>query len=68
MALKLRPTLERQGITYHPALFRQANFIEHAVGNVTHSLLVGALLVALVLGLGLVHGLYATSRKVKTTV
>jgi CzcA family heavy metal efflux pump len=46
---KLRPVLERQGIVYHPALFRQANFIEHAVGNVTHSLLLGAVLVAVVL-------------------
>jgi len=46
---KLRPILEQQGIAYHPALFRQANFIEHAVGNVTHSLLVGAVLVAVVL-------------------
>lgn len=46
---KLRPLLERQGIAYHPALFRQANFIEHAVGNVTQSLLLGAVLVAVVL-------------------
>jgi CzcA family heavy metal efflux pump len=46
---KLRPVLERQGIAYHPALFRQANFIEHAVANVTHSLLLGAVLVAVVL-------------------
>jgi CzcA family heavy metal efflux pump len=46
---KMRPVLERQGIVYHPALFRQANFIEHAVGNVTHSLLIGAVLVAVVL-------------------
>jgi CzcA family heavy metal efflux pump len=46
---RLRPLLERQGITYHPALFRQANFIEHAVGNVTHSLVVGAVLVCVVL-------------------
>ncbi len=46
---KLRPLLERQGIVYHPALFRQANFIEHAVGNVAHSLLLGAALVAVVL-------------------
>ncbi len=46
---ELRPVLERQGIQYHPALFRQADFIEHAVGNVTHSLLIGALLVAAVL-------------------
>lgn len=46
---RLRPLLERQGIGYHPALFRQASFIEHAVGNVTHSLLVGAVLVGVVL-------------------
>ena len=46
---KLRPILERQGITYHARLFRQADFIEHAVGNVAHSLWVGAALVAAVL-------------------
>jgi CzcA family heavy metal efflux pump len=46
---KLRPLLERESITYHPRLFRQADFIEHAVGNVTHSLWLGAALVALVL-------------------
>jgi CzcA family heavy metal efflux pump len=46
---RLKPILERQGITYHPALFRQANFIEHAVGNVTHSLVLGAILVCVVL-------------------
>jgi CzcA family heavy metal efflux pump len=46
---KLRQFLEREGITYHPHLFRQADFIEHALGNVTESLLLGALLVAVVL-------------------
>jgi CzcA family heavy metal efflux pump len=46
---KLRPLLEAEGITYHPALFRQANFIEHAVGNVTHSLVLGGILVSVVL-------------------
>jgi CzcA family heavy metal efflux pump len=46
---RLRPLLERQGITYHPALFRQASFIEHAVGNVAQSLLLGAVLVSVVL-------------------
>jgi CzcA family heavy metal efflux pump len=46
---KLRPFLERQGIVYHPHLFRQADFIEHALGNVTESLVLGALLVAGVL-------------------
>lgn len=44
-----RPFLARQGIVYHPALFRQADFIEHAVGNVAHSLWIGAALVAVVL-------------------
>jgi CzcA family heavy metal efflux pump len=46
---KLRPILEREGISYHPSLFRQANFIDHAVSNVRGSLLLGAGLVALVL-------------------
>src|SRR5207302_6744273 len=60
---KLEPILQRQArqvmrergdkrpadLTYHRALFRQANFIEHAVGNVTTSLLIGAGLVAVVL-------------------
>jgi CzcA family heavy metal efflux pump len=46
---KLRPLLEARGVAYHPALFRQANFIESAVGNVTHSLLIGAVLVCVVL-------------------
>jgi CzcA family heavy metal efflux pump len=46
---KLRPDLEREGIVVHQNLFRQADFIQHAVGNVTHSLLLGAILVAAVL-------------------
>jgi CzcA family heavy metal efflux pump len=46
---KLQPMLQRRGVTYHPGLFRQASFIEHAVGNVTESLLLGAALVAVVL-------------------
>jgi CzcA family heavy metal efflux pump len=45
----LRPDLEREGIEYHPALFRQANFIEMAVGSVTQALLIGAALVVVVL-------------------
>jgi CzcA family heavy metal efflux pump len=46
---RLRPALEREGIDFHPALFRQASFIDHAIRNVTHSLLIGAVLVAVVL-------------------
>jgi CzcA family heavy metal efflux pump len=46
---KLRPVLARQGITCHMGLFRQADFIENAVGNVAHSLWIGAALVAVVL-------------------
>jgi CzcA family heavy metal efflux pump len=41
--------LAGRGIAYHPALFRQATFIEHAVGNVATSLAVGAALVCAVL-------------------
>jgi CzcA family heavy metal efflux pump len=46
---RLKPGLERKGVTLHPALFRQANFIEQAVGNVLFSLGLGAALVAVVL-------------------
>jgi CzcA family heavy metal efflux pump len=46
---RLRPGLESQGIAFHPGLFRQADFISRAVGNVTHALLLGAVLVAIVL-------------------
>ena len=52
---RLQPLLERQGITMHTRLFRQADFIEHAVGNVTHSLWVGVILVAVVLLVFLFH-------------
>jgi Cu/Ag efflux pump CusA len=45
----LRPELEREGIIVHQELFRQADFIENAVGNVANSLLLGAVLVAVVL-------------------
>ena len=34
---KLRPALESQGITIHTPLFRQADFIRHAIGNVTRN-------------------------------
>jgi CzcA family heavy metal efflux pump len=46
---RLRPSLEHEGIDYHPALFRQASFINQAINNVTVSLLIGAALVAVVL-------------------
>src|SRR5262249_8176810 len=46
---RLRPLFTSRGVAYHPALFRQASFIEHAVGNVTSSLLLGAALVCVVL-------------------
>jgi CzcA family heavy metal efflux pump len=46
---RLQPFLARNSITYHPHLFRQADFIEHALGNVLSSLLLGAALVAAVL-------------------
>jgi CzcA family heavy metal efflux pump len=46
---RMEPELAAQGIVTHPALFRQASFIEHAVGNVMTSLVVGAVLVCVVL-------------------
>jgi CzcA family heavy metal efflux pump len=46
---RLRPSLALEDISYHPALFRQATFIDHAIGNVTRSLLIGAAMVAVVL-------------------
>jgi CzcA family heavy metal efflux pump len=46
---KFKPILDKEDIVAHSALFRQASFVEAAVGNVTHSLLIGAALVAIVL-------------------
>lgn len=46
---ELRPTLEAQGIVIQPALHRPANFIETALGNLTHSLWLSAVLILLVL-------------------
>ncbi len=37
------------GVRLHPALFRQATFVERAVGNLQHVLWLGAALVALIL-------------------
>jgi CzcA family heavy metal efflux pump len=46
---RLAPTIESQGLTLHPGLFRPAEFIDLALRNITTSLLLGAALVALVL-------------------
>ena len=45
----LAPALAADGIEMHPRLFRAANFIDTALGNIRFSLLLGALLVAAVL-------------------
>ncbi len=45
----LRPSLEAQGISLHPEVFRAADFIDVALHNVRDSLLIGAVLVVLVL-------------------
>ena len=52
---RLRPELEREGVAIHTGLFRQADFIQNAVGNVAHSLLIGAVLVAIVLSILLMN-------------
>ena len=46
---ELRPALQRQGVTIYPDLFRPADFIETALGNVKSSLLIGVALVVIVL-------------------
>ena len=46
---RLRPTIEAAGLTLHPALFRPSEFIDLALRNITTSLLLGAVLVAVVL-------------------
>ncbi len=46
---ELGPALKAQGVTIHPGLFRPANFIETALGNLRSSLLIGAALVVLIL-------------------
>ncbi len=45
----VRPGLEQDGITVYPALFRPADFITTAIGNVRWSLAVGGILVVVVL-------------------
>lgn len=46
---ELAPLLARESVTLHPGLFRPANFIETAVGNVRSDVLIGAALVVSVL-------------------
>ena len=46
---ELRPVFAREGITVFPALHRPATFIERALENVRHSLLIGGALVGIVL-------------------
>ena len=45
----LAPALRAQGITVYPALHRPANFIEQALGNLEHSLVIAAILILAVL-------------------
>jgi CzcA family heavy metal efflux pump len=45
----LRPTIDAEGLTLLPDLFRPATFINLAIHNITVALLVGAVLVAVVL-------------------
>ncbi|HKW93066.1 MAG TPA: efflux RND transporter permease subunit [Methylomirabilota bacterium] len=51
----LRPALEGRGVTLYPALFRPANFITTALGNVERSLGVGGALVIVVLAFFLLN-------------
>lgn len=46
---ELAPLLEREHLTLHPALFRPANFIQTALGNVRADVMIGASLVVIVL-------------------
>lgn len=46
---ELRPMLKSQDIVLHSNLFRPANFIQTAIGNIRSSLVIGAVLVVFVL-------------------
>src|SRR5688572_6791242 len=46
---RLGPTIEAAGLDLHPGLFRPSEFIDLALRNITTSLLLGAVLVAVVL-------------------
>jgi CzcA family heavy metal efflux pump len=47
--VSLRPALNAQGITVYPGLHRPANFIERALGDLKHSLLIAGVLIFVVL-------------------
>src|SRR5439155_22947881 len=46
---EMEPAARSVGITVHPKLFRPANFVETAIGNIRLSSLIGAVLVTIVL-------------------
>lgn len=46
---ELRPTLKAENVVLYSNLFRPANFIQTAIGNIRSSLIIGAVLVVLVL-------------------
>ncbi|MCA9242744.1 MAG: efflux RND transporter permease subunit [Phycisphaerales bacterium] len=46
---EMEPSLMAKGITLHRGLFRPASFVESAIRNINHSLLLGSLFVAIVL-------------------
>src|SRR6185369_11786212 len=51
----LKPLIAREGITFYPRLHRPATFIEVSLQHISHSLLLGAALVAIVLLVFLGH-------------
>jgi CzcA family heavy metal efflux pump len=46
---EMKPVFDKEGITLYPRLHRPATFIETAIRNMRHSLLLGGVLVAIVL-------------------
>jgi CzcA family heavy metal efflux pump len=46
---EMKPVFEREGITLYPRLHRPATFIENAIRNMRHSLVLGGILVAVTL-------------------
>jgi CzcA family heavy metal efflux pump len=46
---EMKPVFEKEGITLYPRLHRPATFIETAIRNMKHSLVLGGILVAVVL-------------------